>query len=208
MRWCQIASLTIVYSTVYSGADQRKHQSSASLAFLRGIHRWPVNSSHKRSVTRKIFPFDDVIMACRVYGHIHALFGLNSLHFKSQVDYDILIKPFWIICTKYIYYISWIWEILWYLRSLTYNIVGIGWHITWSRITLLMSPVVTCSNITRCNITHDDDSIVLMVVIVFTYIQTCSLVNDFRLHNNFWERFKHKVSRAWKQCIWLIIKVK
>ena len=37
----QITSLTIVYSTVYSGADQRKHQSSASLAFVRGIHRFP-----------------------------------------------------------------------------------------------------------------------------------------------------------------------
>ena len=42
-----ITSLTIVYSTVYSGADQRKHQSSASLAFVRGIHRWSVNSPHK-----------------------------------------------------------------------------------------------------------------------------------------------------------------
>ena len=40
----QITSLTIVYSTVYSGAYQRKHQSPASLAFVRGIHRWPVNS--------------------------------------------------------------------------------------------------------------------------------------------------------------------
>ena len=35
----QITSLTVVYSIVYSGADQRKHQSSASLAFVRGIHR-------------------------------------------------------------------------------------------------------------------------------------------------------------------------
>ena len=43
----QITSLTIVYSTVYSSADQRKHQSSASLAIVRGIHRWPVNSAHK-----------------------------------------------------------------------------------------------------------------------------------------------------------------
>ena len=58
----QITSLTIVYSTVYSGADQRKHQSPASLAFVRGIHRGPVNSPHKRPVTRKMFPFDDVIM--------------------------------------------------------------------------------------------------------------------------------------------------
>ena len=58
----QITSLTIVYSKVYSGADQRKHESSASLAFVRGIHRGPVNSLHKWPVTRKMFPFDDVIM--------------------------------------------------------------------------------------------------------------------------------------------------
>ena len=58
----QITRLTIAYSKVYSGADQRKHQSSASLAFVRGIHRWPVNSPHKWPVTRKMFPFDDVIM--------------------------------------------------------------------------------------------------------------------------------------------------
>ena len=57
-----ITSPTIVYSTVYWGADQRKHQSSASLAFVRGIHRSPVNSPHKGPVTRKMFPFDDVIM--------------------------------------------------------------------------------------------------------------------------------------------------
>ena len=58
----QITSLAIVYSTIYSGADQRKHQSSASLAFVWGIHRRPVNSLHKWPVTRKMFPFDDVIM--------------------------------------------------------------------------------------------------------------------------------------------------
>ena len=58
----QITSLAIIYSTVYSDADQRKHQSSASLAFVRVIHRWPVNSPHIWPVTRKMFPFDDVIM--------------------------------------------------------------------------------------------------------------------------------------------------
>ena len=58
----QITSLTIVYSTFYSGADQSKHQSSASLAFVWGIHRGPVNSPHKWPVTRKMFLFDDVIM--------------------------------------------------------------------------------------------------------------------------------------------------
>ena len=67
----QITSLTVVYTSVYPGADQSKHQSSALLAFVRGIHRWPVNSPHKGlvtgsphkgPVTLKMFPFDDVIM--------------------------------------------------------------------------------------------------------------------------------------------------
>ena len=55
----QITSLTIVFSAIQSGADQRKHQSYASLW---GIHRGLVNSPHKGPVTRKMFPFDDVIM--------------------------------------------------------------------------------------------------------------------------------------------------
>ena len=49
--------------SVHSDADQRKHQSSASLAFVRVTHRGPVNFPHKWPVTRKTFPFDDVIMA-------------------------------------------------------------------------------------------------------------------------------------------------
>ena len=61
----QIANLKIVYSAVYLGADQRKYQRSASLAFVRGIHQSPVNSLHKKPVTRKMFPFDDVIMENR-----------------------------------------------------------------------------------------------------------------------------------------------
>ena len=64
----QITSLTIVYSTVYLGADQRKHQGSTSLAFVQGIHRRLVNSPHKWPVTWKMFAFDDVIMAYSVNG--------------------------------------------------------------------------------------------------------------------------------------------
>ena len=59
----QITSLTIVYSAIYLGADPRKQQSSAPLAFVRENHRWEVNSPHKWPITRKMFPFDDVIMA-------------------------------------------------------------------------------------------------------------------------------------------------
>ena len=65
----QITSLTIVYSAVYSDADQRAHQSSASLAFVWGIHRWPLNSPHKGPVTRKMLPFDNVIMVMTPYIH-------------------------------------------------------------------------------------------------------------------------------------------
>ena len=64
----QIISLTIVYSPVYLSADLRKHQSSRLLAFVRGFHRGPVNSPHKGPVTRKMFPFDNVIMSELVPG--------------------------------------------------------------------------------------------------------------------------------------------
>ena len=85
-----ITSLTIVYSTVYSGVGQGKHQSSASLAFVRGIHRGPVNSPHKRPVTRKIFPFGDVIMSfgeiwCRLTSQIRLMWMLSVVYFKRHV---------------------------------------------------------------------------------------------------------------------------
>ena len=75
----QITSLTIVYSTVHSDADQSKHQSSASLAFVWEIHRWPVNFPHKWPVTRKMFPFDDVIMFKET--------GLDVIHYKMFESY-------------------------------------------------------------------------------------------------------------------------
>ena len=75
----QITGLTIVYSTVYSGTDQMKYQSSASLAFVRGIHRWPVNSPHKWPVTRKMFPFDDVIVDCE-YHFCHSSGNVTCLY--------------------------------------------------------------------------------------------------------------------------------
>ena len=72
----QIISLTSVYSSVYSGADQRKHQSSALLASVKGINRWPVNSPLKGPVMSKIFPFDDVI---------------RQFHIRFDLDYRIII---------------------------------------------------------------------------------------------------------------------
>ena len=72
----QITSLTIVYSTVYSGPDQRKHQSSTLLAIPRGIHRWAGNFPHKGPVMWKMFPLDDVIMGC--------WFNINMLSYQYR----------------------------------------------------------------------------------------------------------------------------
>ena len=83
----QITSVWIVCSTVCSGADQRKHQSSASVAFVRGIHRWPMNSPHKGPVTRKMFPFDDVIMWTGILRGWQDCFVCQSLlfsHFSTE----------------------------------------------------------------------------------------------------------------------------
>ena len=84
MTASQVTSLTIVYLAVYSGADKRKYQSSASQAFVRGIHRWPVNSPHKGPVMRKMFPFDDVIMYgpinyCTTVGYLMTCVLVNVL---------------------------------------------------------------------------------------------------------------------------------
>ena len=79
----QITSLTIVYSAVHLGTDQRKHQSSASRAFVRGIHRGPVNSPHKWPVKWKMFPFDDVIMSAFSLNFQVQLKGYHTM-IKSQ----------------------------------------------------------------------------------------------------------------------------
>ena len=78
----QITSLTIVCLTVYLGTDERKYQSSASLAFVKGIHRWQVNSPHKGPLTRKKFPFDDVIIR---YLRNYCGRGLHLLEWKRDI---------------------------------------------------------------------------------------------------------------------------
>ena len=79
----QITSFTIVYSIVYSSVDQRKQKSCASLDFVRGIQRWPMNSPHKRLVTRKMFPFDNVIMCYSL--HIMAVY--HAYNWKVDRDH-------------------------------------------------------------------------------------------------------------------------
>ena len=79
----QITSLTIVYSTVFSGPDQRKRQSSVSLAFVRRIHQWPVNSPHKGPVTRKCFHL--MTSSCAEPSLLGLAFGSGTLSW-SQVS--------------------------------------------------------------------------------------------------------------------------
>ena len=81
----QNTSLTIVYSTVYQGTDQSKHQSSASLAFVRGINRWTVNSPHKGQVTQNMFPFYDVTMKGIYFASRHLdQWTFNRNHVSTQ----------------------------------------------------------------------------------------------------------------------------
>ena len=76
-----ITRVSNVCSTVCSGADQGKHQSIALLASVRGIHRWPINSPQKGPVTRKMFPFDDVVMT--QYQYMPLYFDDSSQWFDS-----------------------------------------------------------------------------------------------------------------------------
>ena len=133
----QITSLTTVYLAVYSGEYQRKHQSSAPLASVREIHRSPVKSPHKRPVTRKMFPFDDVVMAhfqtdhslgyhktCFVYSTSNSI-SMNNIFVKAtkcrtiswpQVKGLFFNKPL----------IEWTWNLLINYLSWIFIVVFIG----------------------------------------------------------------------------------
>ena len=101
----RITSLMIVYSTVHSVADQSKHQSSASLAFVREIHRGPVNFPHKWPVTRKMFPFDDVIMSNvdeLFWGSVCALKGNMYNDMWSRITKSIISNHAYLYNKKYV----------------------------------------------------------------------------------------------------------
>ena len=69
----QITSLAIVFSTVYSGSDQRKHQSS----FVKGTHRGPVISPHKWPVTRKRHHCGNVLASANIISILGICARLN-----------------------------------------------------------------------------------------------------------------------------------
>ena len=92
----QITSVSIAYSAVRSGADQRKHQSSASLAFAMRIHWWPANSPHKGPVTKKVFPCDEVIMTVIYRCWKSTLWSQYELTHTRPRDMARSRPPFWI----------------------------------------------------------------------------------------------------------------
>ena len=104
----QITSICIVCSTVCSGTDQRKHQRSTSLAFVRGIHRWQVNSPHKRPVTQKMFPFDDVI---------------NKSRHVEYIPWNINTLLLWLFLSGYIIILS---GLVWFIYP--YSSELLHWH--------------------------------------------------------------------------------
>ena len=85
-RWCLKSPASRLFTQPFiQDADQSKHQISASLAFVKVIHRWPVNYPHKWPVTRKMFPFDDVIMSAEFYGIVSFVLNCLRLFRNSQV---------------------------------------------------------------------------------------------------------------------------
>ena len=131
----------------YSDADQRKHQSSASLAFVWGIHRGSVNSPHKWPVTRKMFPFDDVIMEC-AKSHPSVSLRLWELttcnvwtsSISTSIPFSKTIKR---LCIKYPKasnqrdYILRIFRSLWwrhaYSQAVMCLVLWFSWKISWSQ---------------------------------------------------------------------------
>ena len=79
----QITGVSVACSIICLGADQRKHQRSASLAFVRGIYRWPMDSPHQGLITRIKSPFDNVFM----WTTAMAIFLWYNLGLKPDDDF-------------------------------------------------------------------------------------------------------------------------
>ena len=96
-----MASQITSHSSVYSDADQRKHQNSASLAFVRGIHRWQVNSTHKGPVMQKMCPFDDVIMHFS-----NSWYWIGEIWRDDKIFPKLLLKSIWIHRSCFVLHIN------------------------------------------------------------------------------------------------------
>ena len=102
----QSTGVSIVYSTVCAGADQRKHQRSASPAFMRGINRWPGNSPHKGLVRRKCFHL--MTSSCIIDIRLDSVFSTYSIYAGIFLYLIWYLIPYIMLArihvTKYIHY--------------------------------------------------------------------------------------------------------
>ena len=90
----QITSLTIVYNNRLERRRSKKTSKLRVTGLCEGIHRWPVNSPHKGPVTRKMFPFDDVIMITTAplisRNIIFKLWQLPKRPWRECYQYDVI----------------------------------------------------------------------------------------------------------------------
>ena len=144
----QITSLMIVYSIIHSGTDQRKHQSSVSLAFVRGIHRWPVNSPHKRPVTRKMFTFDDVIMLS-----LALFWGDSTGHLRIPIHLRVMWRRFFegdLFAFSHSNLFNKQSNCRWYVGSLAPKLNSLQWRNPcnlWTTYTCYLSFIVSTTNL-------------------------------------------------------------
>ena len=89
----KITGVSFVCPTIYWGSYQRKHQSSASLVFVMGIHRSPAASLPKGPVTRKMFSFDDVIMTQCNAETVVNIYRLLYAAWRKVIDQSYSIAP-------------------------------------------------------------------------------------------------------------------
>ena len=103
MMASQITGVSIVCFAVCSGTDQRKHQSSMSLVFVRGIHQSLVDSPHKGPVMQKMFPSAAVVVM------LHVIIWFTVLHYNST-DWSsraadrlccVMLPRFWLFWTTF-----------------------------------------------------------------------------------------------------------
>ena len=115
----EITSLTIVFWTVYSGADQRKYQSSRVTGLCAGNSPVTGEFPHKRPVMRNIFPFDDVIMWF-FYTNECLPRAIVSLAHSHKTD-----SLTWLIVFKYMLFENT------FLKIITYNVECCAEYAMW-----------------------------------------------------------------------------
>ena len=128
----EITGVSIAYLTIDSSAYQRKYQCYASLAFVRGIHRWPVDSPHKGPVTQKMFPFDDVIVyeSCCTLIQILLSFDWRRTDEKSWSESTMLYLTDAYISQSALMSSDYLWlNNIW--RANFNKIAGNHWHYYW-----------------------------------------------------------------------------